>query len=214
MTGVAHIVAARRPRGLSPLDDKRLIRRLKRRDPQAFTELVSRYQSPIYNLCYRMLGQPSEAEDIAQDVFIKAFVAIGGFRGDSSLGTWLYRVAINLCKNRIKYLGRRHHQTTDAIDDVPEGAWSRGTGGRSTVGEAAPRPDQALEGRRAHSRVLQALTAIEPEFRELLVLRDIQGLSYHEVMRITGLPEGTVKSRLHRARAALRRAYDAPESIE
>ncbi len=179
------------------------------REERAFTELVVRYQAPMFNLCYRMLGNAAEAEDIAQETFVKAFQAIGRFRGDSSLGTWLYRIAVNLSKNRLKYLGRRHYGASSAIDAVPERAWTRSS--RPTLGESAAGPEQALEGSRAESRVQQALASLDSEFRELLVLRDIQGLSYAEVVRVTGLPEGTVKSRLHRARAALRKAFDALE---
>lgn len=189
----------------SPVDDAQLLRRLKRRDERAFTELVVRHQARIYNVCYRMLGNAAEAEDIAQETFIKGFKAIKSFRGEAQLGTWLFRIAINLCKNRLKYLGRRGAGRTSDLDHVPERAFS--SRGQPTVSEPAPRPDQALEGGRTQGRIQAALGQLEPEFRELLVLRDIQGLSYAEMMKITGLAEGTVKSRLHRARNALKRAY-------
>lgn len=193
------------------MDEKRLIKRLKRGDEVAFALLVRQNQGRIFSLCFRMLGNAAEAEDIAQDVFVKAFLAIGGFRGDSQVGTWLYRIAINLCKNRIKYLGRRHYRTKQPLDKVPERAYEPEQGGTRTVGEQAARPDEVLEGNRAEKRIQRALAAVDPQFRELLVLRDIEGLAYQEIMDITGLPEGTVKSRLHRARAALRRIYDAQE---
>ena len=193
------------------LKEKRLIRRLKRREEAAFSELVTQQQGRVFNVCYRLLGNSAEAEDITQDVFVKAFKAIGSFRGDSALSTWLYRIAVNLCKNRLKYLARRSYRTVQNVDDVPERAWaSEGT--RRTVGEAAPRPDEIFEGNHAERQIHIALHGLEPGFRELLVLRDVQGLSYTEVMVITGLPEGTVKSRLHRARIALRLAYEALEA--
>lgn len=195
------------------MDEKRLIRGLKRKDEKAFSALVLRHQGQIFNVCYRMLGNAAEAEDIAQDVFVKAFIAIGSFRGDSAIGTWLYRIAVNLCKNRLKYLGRRQYNSTAEISDVPERAYSE-SGTARTVGEPAARPDQVFEGNRAETRVQKALASLDEAFRELLVLRDIQGLTYAEVVHITGLAEGTVKSRLHRARAALRRAYDAQEGGE
>ncbi len=194
------------------MNEQRLIRRLQKRDERAFTELVTRFQGQIYNLCFRMLGNSAEAEDIAQETFVKCFRAIGTFRGESRLGTWLYRIAVNLCKNRLKYLGRRHYGRSSALDDVPEGVWSGASSSRPTLGEQAPNPEQALAGQRAESRVQRALASLEQEFRELLVLRDIQGLSYAEVVEVTGLAQGTVKSRLHRARAALRRAYDDLEA--
>ena len=192
------------------MDEKRLIRGLKRKEERAFSALVVRHQGQIFNVCYRMLNNAAEAEDIAQDVFVKAFIAIESFRGDSAIGTWLYRIAVNLCKNRLKYLGRRQYNSTAEISGVPERAYSQSGAGR-TVAEATARPDEALEGNRAETRVQRALSSLDDTFRELLVLRDIQGLTYAEVVHITGLAEGTVKSRLHRARAALRRAYDAQE---
>jgi len=190
------------------LDEKRLIRRLKQRDDAAFGRMVLQFQGPVFNLCLRMLSNPTEAEDVAQDVFVKCFLAIESFRGDSSLGTWLYRIAVNLCKNRLKYLGRRRYNATDRFEDLPDGAVSRGGQGRSTLGDAPPRPDLAFEGSQAERRVQRALAAVDDEYRALLVLRDVQGFSYAEVVTITGLPEGTVKSRLHRARAMFRKVYD------
>ncbi len=195
------------------MDDERLIKKLKRGDEAAFAIMVRQNQGRIFSLCFRMLGNAAEAEDIAQDVFVKCFLAIGGFRGDSQLGTWLYRIAINLCKNRLKYLGRRHYKSRSPLDKVPERAFEPEQGGTRTVGETAPRPDEALEGHRAESRIQRALATVDPAYRELLVLRDIEGLTYQEIVEITDLAIGTVKSRLHRARAALRQAYDAQEDV-
>jgi RNA polymerase sigma-70 factor, ECF subfamily len=192
------------------LNEKQLIRRLKRRDEAAFNTLVRLHQGRIFNLCFRMLGDEAEAEDLAQEVFVKAFGAITSFRGESQVGTWLYRIAINLSKNRLKYLGRRHHKRSAALEDVAEGALSRNAPG-TTLGEAVPGPEQALRGSRAEKRIQTALRSLDSEFRQLLVLRDIEGLSYGEIMQVTGLAEGTVKSRLHRARGALRAAYSALE---
>ncbi len=194
---------------MTPAEETRLVQRLKRREELAFHELVIRHQRAIYGLCLRMIGQPTEAEDVAQDVFVRSFLAIDTFRGDSSLGTWLYRIAINLCKNRLKYLGRRRTSSAQTVDDVPEGELVRSVAGGLSVGEPAPRPDEALSGNQTEHLIQRALATVEPDFRELLVLRDIEGLSYAEVMTITGLAEGTVKSRLHRARAALKSAYEA-----
>jgi RNA polymerase sigma-70 factor (ECF subfamily) len=194
---------------MTPAEETRLVQRLKRREELAFHELVIRHQRAIYGLCLRMIGQPTEAEDVAQDVFVRSFLAIDTFRGDSSLGTWLYRIAINLCKNRLKYLGRRRTSSAQTVDDVPEGELVRSVAGGLSVGEPAPRPDEALSGNQTEQLIQRALATVEPDFRELLVLRDIEGLSYAEVMTITGLAEGTVKSRLHRARAALKSAYEA-----
>ncbi|MEE2789109.1 MAG: sigma-70 family RNA polymerase sigma factor [Myxococcota bacterium] len=197
----------------SIVDERRIIARLKERDEKAFTELVQLHKSKIFSLCFRMLNNRAEAEDIAQDTFVRAFLAINSFRGDSQLGTWLYRIALNLCKNRIKYHARRkrgHHRALDGVD-ASERSIERQADlwGSGPMSERSPQPDEILEGRRAQSRVALALSQVEPAFRTLLVLRDVQGLPYDEIKSITRLPIGTVKSRLHRARHALKRAYDA-----
>ena len=191
-----------------PVGEPWLLRRLRRRDPQAFQEMVLRHQVPVYSLCFRMLGNAAEAEDVAQDVFVRCFLSIERFRGDSSLSTWLYRIAINLCKNRIKHLSRRRWGFFDRFEDVPEGALNESSGVGNSVGEPAPAPDAALTGSQTEALVQRALARLDPEHRELLVLRDIEGLSYSDVQAITGLAEGTVKSRLHRARLALKEAYE------
>lgn len=185
---------------LSPDDEARLVARLKRRDEAAFNAFVRAYQQKVFTLVYRMLGNRSEAQDLAQEVFITVFKTIDSFRGDSRLSTWLYRVAVNHCKNRIKYLDRRSARAHDTIDETREAAVSDG----GALGERPARPDEAAEGSEMQRAVQNALAALDPEFRELIVLRDIEGLAYEEIVQVTGLPEGTVKSRLHRARAALR----------
>lgn len=191
------------------MNEDQLLRRLRAHDERAFSALVLTHQTRVYNLCLRMVGHTAEAEDLAQDVFIKAFQAIDRFRGDSLLSTWLYRIAINLCKNRLKYLGRRGRGRSASLQDVHEGALGQSGASDRPLGEDLPRPDRVLEGRQANDHVQAALDAVEPEFRELLVLRDIEGLSYADIVGITGLAVGTVKSRLHRARHALREAYIA-----
>jgi len=185
-----------------------LLRRLRRRDPEAFREMVSRHQTPVYSLCLRMLGNPTEAEDVAQDVFVRCFMSIERFRGDSSLSTWLYRIAVNLCKNRLKHLSRRRWGLFDRFEELAERLLGERPGLGSSMGEALPPPDAALTGSQTERLVQQALTTLDVEHRELLVLRDIEGLSYADVQAVTGLAEGTVKSRLHRARLALKAAYE------
>ena len=194
------------------MEERQLVKRLKQRNEAAFTHLVRLHKVRIFNVCLRMMSNRAEAEDIAQDVFVRAFMSINSFRGDSALNTWLYRIAINLCKNRLKYHARRRANAHTRLEPVHDRATAKTAG--STVGEPVPRPDLILEGNQAEQRVQRALATIEASFRELLVLRDIQGLSYSEIMEITRLPEGTVKSRLHRARSALRRAFDEQEHGE
>ena len=176
-------------------DEAKLLARLKRRDEAAFNELVRQHQARVYQLVYRMLGDPAEAEDVAQEVFVSVFKSIASFRGDSKLGTWIYRVATNHCKNRIQYLGRRAHRAKREFDETKDGS-------TATVG-ALPRPDALVQAKQTEGLIHRALHELDQEQRELVVLRDVQNLSYEEIQRITGLAEGTVKSRLHRARKTL-----------
>jgi RNA polymerase sigma-70 factor, ECF subfamily len=186
--------------------ESRLIERLVARDERAFNELVRAYERRVLTLVLRMLGNAAEAEDIAQEVFVQVFKAIGTFRGEAKLSTWIYRIAINLCKNRVKYLKVRRTSEQDELGEVEE----RGALGgerRANVGGMA-RPDEMMSGKQVEHIVQTAILEIEPTFRECLVLRDVEELSYEQIEEITGLPIGTVKSRIHRARTQLREAVE------
>ncbi len=190
-------------------DDRRFLRRLRRRDEAAFSELVRLHQDRIFSVVYRMLGDREEARDVAQEVFVTVFRRIDDFRGDSGLSTWLYRVAVNHCKNRIRHTRRRGRGRTSSVDDMTDAQWAAattGAGGPSGTGLRAPdRPDDLLAARRLAERLQARLDALDPGLRALIVLRDIEGLSYAEIAAVTGQPLGTVKSRIHRGRLALRR---------
>ncbi|MET0344147.1 MAG: sigma-70 family RNA polymerase sigma factor [Polyangiales bacterium] len=184
-------------------DERELIEKLKRRDEAAFSAFVLRYQERVFRLLVRMLGDAAEAEDLAQEVFISVFKSIDGFRGDAQLSTWVYRVAANHCRNRIKYLVRRRRQLTEGYDEQHEES-----GDAHGKNEA---PDQLMEARQTERILQEGLLTLDAEQRELVVLREVEHLSYEEIMAITGLPEGTVKSRLHRARAGLREYVERHE---
>jgi RNA polymerase sigma-70 factor, ECF subfamily len=189
---------------LDETTEQRFIERLVARDERAFNELVQAYEQRVFRLLLRMLGRRDEAEDMAQEVFVQVFKAIGTFRGDSRLGTWVYRIAINLCKNRMKYLSRRHSGEQDELEPAAERLpLTEGKG--VTLGETS-RPDQLVEGFQLERVVQACIAELEPDFREVLVLRDVEDLTYEELCEVTGLPEGTVKSRLHRARSMLKAA--------
>lgn len=183
------------------LRDRRLVRRMRGGDERAFEELVQHYQDRIYSLMLRMIGNAQEAEDLAQDVFITVHRAIGTYRGEARFSTWLYRIATNACKNRIKYLKGRHFNRSVPVEDAPE---AEPSGPRVALTSSVAGPEAMTEGRRLEAAIAQELAALDPEHRLLIVLRDVQGLPYQEILRITGLQEGTLKSRLHRARLALR----------
>lgn len=185
--------------------DRRLVRRLKQGDERAFQELVHTYQDRIFGLIFRMLGNRQEAEDVAQEVFISVHRGIANYRGEGRFYTWLYRIASNTAKNRIKYLKGRNFHRADDIDETPA-AHVRGQDGGPVVSlqSIVPGPDATVAANRLERAVQAEIAQLEPDHRLLIVLRDIQGLSYAEIMNITGLQEGTVKSRLHRARVALK----------
>lgn len=187
--------------------DARFVVRLQRRDEQAFSTLVVAYEERVFRLTWRMLGSREEAEDLTQEVFVQVFKNIHTFRGDSQLGTWVYRIAVNLAKNRTLYLARRHQRSHADITDG-EGSSAHEEAQGLTTGETR-RPDLDLFGSRTERVVVECLQALDAEYRELLVLRDVENLSYEEVGAITGLVPGTVKSRLHRARILLKEAVEA-----
>jgi len=185
--------------------DKILVRRLKNGDERAFQELVTTYQNRVFGLVFRMIGNRQEAEDLAQDVFLTVYRAIGSYRGEGRFYTWLYRVASNTCKNRIKYLKGRHFNTRLDVDDNAEAQMPSGDGGAlHSLQSQVPGPEAMIQGQRLQRAIQRELANLDEDHRLLIVLRDIEGLPYADIMRITGLPAGTVKSRLHRARVALK----------
>jgi len=187
-----------------PIDelDSKLVVRLLARDERAFNTLVRTYERRVFGLVFRMLGNQAEAEDLSQEVFVQVFKAIASFRGDSKLSTWIYRIAVNLCKNRAKYLRVRHTSKQDELESIAD-RLPLGDARSAAIGHIE-RPDEMVAGRQIEAIVAQAITEIEDTFRECLVLRDVEELSYEEIGEITGLPPGTVKSRIFRARAQLK----------
>ena len=179
-------------------DDPEFLARLRRREEQAFTELVRAWQGRVFGLVFRMLGDRGEAEDLSQEVFVTVFKAIDSFRGDARLGTWILRIATNHCHNRLKYLARRHHKRKKDIDDVYEAI------GDHPLGQQPQQPERALEGAQVSALVHAGLQQLDEDHRVVIILRDIEQLSYAEIAEILDVAEGTVKSRLFRARTALK----------
>lgn len=184
--------------------EEQLVERLKRRDELAFNELIRAYDKRVFRLVLRMLNDRAEAEDVTQEVFITVFKAIDSFRGDSKLSTWMFRVATNHCKNRIKYLDRRARGKKSELDELSEHGAVESASMSSSAQVA--RPDQQAEANQIETIVRAAIAELDEDQRELVILRDVENLSYEEIQAITGLPEGTVKSRLHRARLQLAKA--------
>ena len=194
-------LAAMRPE--PPSDpDRDLVSRCQRKQPAAFEELVRRYQDRVFNLCFRFLREREVAEEIAQDVFVAVYKHVEGFKGDSKFSTWLFRVVANHCHNKSKYLRRRKHKQQDSIDAPLEG--EDGDLKRELPDDPDRSPEE-LAGRRGLNEMIQsAISELDDDHRVIVLLRDVEDMSYEEIGSILGLPEGTVKSRLHRARNELR----------
>ena len=178
------------------------VARLVARDETAFNELIVVYERRVFSLVLRMLGRRAEAEEITQDVFVQVFKSVDSFRGDSKLSTWIFRVAVNLCKNRMKYNARRGGKNQQDLDSLGEHTSMWAAEGVSAG--ATSRPDDLVEGQQLVEVVREAIGELEPEFRQLVILRDVEDLSYEEIAEVTNLPVGTVKSRIHRGRSQLR----------
>jgi RNA polymerase sigma-70 factor, ECF subfamily len=166
--------------------------------PNDFGQLIENNYQRIYGVIYRFLGDQHEAEHLTQDTFINAFRARDGFRGESQAYTWLYRIAINLTKNRLEQLKRRAY-SLDAEDDKGEESWEE------NMEENALLPDRLAETAELGRVVGAAVLALRAEYREVVILRDYENLSYEEIGSVLGCSLQTVKSRLFRARAVLRR---------
>ena len=187
------------------LAERLLIARLKEREEQAFSEVFRLYGDKVFNLVFRMIGSRQEAEDVTQEVFISVFKTVDGFRGESKFSTWLLRIAANQCKNRIKYLARR---PTDGMDPEDVAQASPATAVGPTVQSHIDGPDKLMEAAEIEIIMQRAIDGMEEEHRLLIILRDVEELSYEEIGEITGLPDGTIKSRLHRARLVIKEALD------
>ena len=165
-------------------------------EAEAFEILVRANQRKVYNLCLRMTGNSEDAEDLAQEAFLKAYQNLGSFKGESGFGPWLYRLASNVCIDHLRREKRREKGSLTYIDES-------GAALEIEVPDERFSPAVALDRRQTQERVQQGLAALTPEHRSILVLREMSGLSYDEIADALGLSAGTVKSRISRARLAL-----------
>jgi RNA polymerase sigma-70 factor (ECF subfamily) len=183
------------------IEDQQLIAALQTGVESAYELLLARFQQPVYNLAVRLVAEPADAGDIVQEVFLKVFRNIHTFRGQSSLRTWIYRIAVNEAHNHRRWIFRHKHNEI-GLDDTAHSEAPRNLTG------ADPSPfDSALNGEK-HALIEQALARINPCFREAVVLRDIEDLNYDEIAEILNVSLGTVKSRIMRGRDALRQQLE------
>ncbi|MFI5402207.1 MAG: RNA polymerase sigma factor [Planctomycetota bacterium] len=175
------------------VDDKDLVRRVREGDGEALRLLVERYQERVFALIFGIVRDAHEVEDVAQEVFLKVYTRIAAFDGRSQFYTWLYRVAVNAAKDHVKKRVRRPAQPLDEADALPG---------------AAEGPDAGATRSETVRLVREAIGALPLRYREVLALREIEGLSYDEIAAVLKISIGTVESRLHRARARLKRRLE------
>lgn len=175
------------------MDERELIARLQKRDEAAFEELIRQYEKKVYTLCFRMCGNSEDAEEAAQDAFLALWRGIDRFRQESSLSTWIYRLATNAC---IDTLRRRKKQSGSVSLDDEELFVD--------AVDTSPQPQETVEHREAQKLLQEGLAALPEEYRKVLILREIEGLSYTEIAESASIELGTVKSRISRGRSLLR----------
>lgn len=176
--------------GVRKHDDIALVERFKLGDRSAFDELVLRHQDSIYNLCRRMLGNAHDAEDAAQDAFLKAYRHLPEFQPDAAFATWLYRIAVNTCLDRTRKpvfasLFHRSGEGYEIMYDAPS---------------PDPSPERLVEAKQLDRSLWRSLGRLSPKLRTVLILKEVEGLSYEEIAEVLDISLGTVKSRISRAR--------------
>ena len=186
------------------LEDAELIKRVKAGQTEAYGTLVQKYQDRVFNTCWRICGHLEDARDLTQEAFLKAFEKLEGFRHESGFYTWLFRIAVNLARTHRRNSARRR---TISLDGGSELAGTQAESlARQLPDPASDEPGRAMDSAELQGSVVRALLELDDDFRAVVVLRDIEGFDYQEIAAILEVPPGTVKSRLHRARAALAEA--------
>ncbi len=189
----------------SPKIEKEVIENCKAGDERAFVEIVQQRQKKVFNIAYRMLGNSEEAKDLAQEVFISVFESIKDLKEEIKFDAWLTQITLNHCRNRWKYLKRRQYFSSDSLNDpieTEDGSLSR------AIHDPSDNPETLYEKKMIQHFIQRGLLKLKEDQRELIVLRDLQGFSYEEMGEYLGLPEGTIKSKLHRARMDLKEVLE------
>ena len=173
-----------------------------------FNALVARYEKPLYNLIFQWIRDSDEAYDLTQETFISAYRASGNFRAEAKVYTWLYRIALNHCKNRFKQRDRQKEFEAVSLDDGSSADAETGQGETRDVADWSLAPDQLLEQKELRAQIYRAVDALPAEYRTVLVLREMEGLNYLDIAEVTGLSMEAVKTRLSRARGMIRRRIE------
>ena len=175
-----------------------LLEKSKAGDVEAFEKLIEIYQKKIFNLAYRMIGNFDDANDLAQETFIRVFRSIASFKGQSAFSTWIYRITTNVCLDELRKRKNKKEMSLDAEIQLEDGEMKR------QIMSDDPLPDEVAERDEIRSIVSGAIDSLPEDQRLVITLRDIQGLSYDEIADVLDCPSGTVKSRINRARQALK----------
>ncbi len=189
----------------SPRIERELIENCKSGDQKAFAEIVLHRQKKVFNMAYRMLGNLEEAKDLAQEVFISVFESIKDLKEEIKFDAWLTQITLNHCRNRWKYLKRRQYFNSDSLEDPIE--TEEGTMPKAFY-DPSDNPETLYEKKMTQEFIQRGLLRLKDDQRELVILRDLQGFSYEEMGELLGLPEGTIKSKLHRARMDLKEVLE------
>ncbi|NLM09656.1 MAG: sigma-70 family RNA polymerase sigma factor [Clostridiaceae bacterium] len=168
-------------------------------DIEAFETLIQSHQKKVYNIALRMTKNPEDAQELAQDAFVRAFTSIGKFRGDSSFSTWLYRITINVCTD---FLRKRNRAILISME---QGAATNDNEQGIQIAEEAPGPDEIAEKNQLKELIKDAMDSLSADHRQVLILRDILDMSYKEIADTLNVNEGTIKSRISRARSGLKK---------
>ena len=177
-------------------EEARILARIGDGETEAFEMLVKAHERKVYSLCLRMTGTPEDAEDLAQEAFVRAYQSISGFKGESGFGSWLYRLAKNIC---IDFLRREKRREKSSLTYLDEG----GNAVEMEVPDERFTPEGAFAQRQMAEAIGRGLDTLTPEHRDILILREIHGKSYDEIAAALAITAGTVKSRISRARMVL-----------
>ena len=179
------------------MDEKRLIQQAAAGDAAAFEKLVLRYQTQVYSLAYRMVGNEADAQDLAQEAFVRSWRALDSFQFSSQFSTWLYRLTSNICIDFLRAQKKRKHISLTVLQDDEQQQWD--------MPDHRPLPEEQMIVTQEREALTKAIAALDPEYRQVLILRIVNDCSYQQISEIMGIREGTVKSRLSRAREQLRK---------
>ncbi|HHV28550.1 RNA polymerase sigma factor [Acetivibrio mesophilus] len=187
--------------------EKELIGKAKQGDVEAFEKLIEGCQKKVFNIAFRMLGNFDDASELSQEVFLKAYKSIKNFKGDSLFNTWIYKVTTNACLDEIRK--RKNKKVVSLDEDIEIG----GNEMKRQIKDDSPGPELTAEDNELKRAVKDSINMLSEEYRTVIVLRDIQGFSYEEISGIIKCPEGTVKSRINRARQALKKILQQKKEL-